>query len=80
MSQYNFNWSITRLRYCDYITRLDQFEFTESAMVLNTSNLDQQLAQSRTTLKRAQEQFDLSKATYKRYQDLFNRKVIYFRE
>ncbi|CAG8461857.1 5606_t:CDS:2, partial [Gigaspora rosea] len=60
--------------YCDYITRLDQFEFTESAMVLNTSNLDQQLAQSRTTLKRAREQFDLSKATYKRYQDLFNRK------
>ena len=43
---------------------------------IDTPEMDQQLAQSRATLKRAQAQLDLSEATYKRYQDLFNRKVV----
>jgi RND family efflux transporter MFP subunit len=43
---------------------------------IDTPEVDQQLEQSRATLKNAQAQLDLSQATFKRDQDLFARKVI----
>jgi RND family efflux transporter MFP subunit len=43
---------------------------------IDTPEVDQQLEQSRATLKNAQAQLELSQSNYKRNQDLFNRKVI----